>query len=122
MTADDPDREARLAEIAEHDARRARLTGQHGKPEHISNADALAAAQAAKRPIWTHENIGPDDWIIAHIYRDAAAADAWLESNRVHYGHPTLAKVPLPDGRVVGILDLRAERERARETARRLDT
>lgn len=117
--SEDPGREARLAEIAGQKARRARLAGQYGMPEQISNADALELARTAQVGISPY--LRADDWIYASIYRDDAAADAWLESNRVHHGHPTLARVPLPDGRVVGILDLRAELERARETARRLD-
>lgn len=115
MTADDPDREARLAEIEDHDARRARLIEQHGEPEHISASDALALARTALVPV--EVGVTADD-IWASIYRDDAAAAAWLESNRVHHGHPALAKVPLPDGRVVGILDLRPELERVRREAR----
>ena len=97
--------EARLTEIGGHGERQARLVAQHGMPEHISNADALALAATALVPV--EPGVTADDWIFASIYRDAAAADAWLESNLEHYGHPALARVPLPDGRVVGILDLR---------------
>jgi hypothetical protein len=96
-----------------HDARQARLIGQHGMPEPISNADALALARTAHVAISPY--VTADDWIFASIYRDEAAADAWLESNLEHYGHPTLARVPLPDGRVVGILDLRPSLKRAKE-------
>jgi hypothetical protein len=117
MTADDPDREARLAEIAEHKARQERLASEHGMPEHISNADALALARTAGVPISPY--VDADDWIYSSIYRDEAAAGAWLESNRVHHGHPTLARVPLPGGRVVGILDLRPSMKSAREAARK---
>jgi hypothetical protein len=113
---DDPGRDARLAEIEAHDARRARLTEEHGKPEHISNADALALALTALVPV--EVGVTADDWIYASIYRDAAAADAWLESNLRYHGHPALARVPLPDGRVAGILDLRHELERADKKAR----
>ncbi len=109
--AADPGRAARLAEIAEHDARRDRLAAQHGMPERISNADALALARTALVPV--EAGVTADDWIYASIYRDEAAADAWLASNLEHHGYPALARVPLPDGRVVGILDLRAEMEKA---------
>lgn len=112
--ADDPEREARLAEIADRKARQARLAGQYGMPETISGADALALARTALVPV--DPGVTADD-IHASIYRDDTAADAWAESNRVHNGHPTLAKVPLPDGRVVGILDLRPALERARREA-----
>jgi len=54
------------------------------------------------------------DDVYASVYRDQAAADAWADANLVHNGHPTLAKVPLPDGRVIGILDLRPALRRAR--------
>jgi hypothetical protein len=87
-----------------HEERRARLAAQWGTPERISGADALDAARAARAGISPY--VAADD-VYASIYRDDAAADAWLESNRVHQGHPALARVPLPDGRVIGILDLR---------------
>lgn len=120
-SADDPDREERLAE--QH-ARWARLVEQHGMPERISNADALALARTAligkaepDSAVYRLAGVTADDWIHASIYRDEAAADAWLESNLAYHGHPALARAPLPDGRVVGILDLRAELERARREA-----
>ena len=116
--------DARLAEIGGHGERQARLAAQHGMPEHISNADALAMARTAltgkaepDSAVYRLAGVTADDWIFASIYRDAAAADAWLESNLEHYGHPALARVPLPDGRVVGILDLRPALERARREA-----
>lgn len=107
----DPQEAARLAEIAEGKARRAALTMEHGKPGHLSPSDALALAKTAGVPV--DPRVTADD-VFAGVYRDEAAADAWAESNRVHYGHPSLAKVPLPDGRVVGILDLRPALERSR--------
>jgi hypothetical protein len=112
MTDSDPGREARLAEIAERDVRRARLTEQHGMPEHISASDALALARTALIPV--EIGVVTDD-IYASIYRDEAAAQAWLESNLIHNGHPTLARVPLPDGRVVGIMDMRPALARMRK-------
>ena len=118
MTDPDPDLKAARAEVAERHARRARLTGQHGKPESISPSDALALAVTALVPV--DPRVTADD-VYAFIYRDGEAADAWAESNRVHNGIPTLAKVPLPDGRVVGILDLRPGAkvlERSRERGR----
>jgi len=114
MTAPDPEETALLAEIAEAKARRAALTLEHGKPESIAASDALALARTALVPV--DPAVTADD-VFASIYRDDAAADAWAESNRVHYGHPVLAKVPLPDGRVVGILDLRPALERSRREA-----
>ena len=105
--------EARRPERAERGARRARLTETYGKPEHIGESDALALAMAAGAlPIFPA--VDPDD-VVAHIYRDEAAADGWLDSNRLNHGHPTLAKVPLGDGRVIGILDLRPAVKRAQE-------
>jgi hypothetical protein len=93
-----------MAGIAEHKARRDRLTAEHGQPVAIAASDALAMAMTALIPV--DPTVTADDaW--ASIYRDEDAADAWLESNLVHNGHPALAKVPLPDGRVIGILDLR---------------
>jgi hypothetical protein len=109
MTAPNPGEGARLAELEERKAWRDGFTAQHGMPEQVSAADALALASAAGVPIDPTATAG-DTW--ASIYRDHAVADAWLESNRVHHGHPTLAKVPLPDGRVIGILDLRPAMER----------
>ncbi len=111
---DDPEREARLAEIAERHARRDRLAAQHGMPEHVSASDALALARTALVPV--DPAVTADD-VYASIYRDEAAADAWAESDLTHHGHPTLAKVPLPDGRVAGILDLRPAMERIRREA-----
>ena len=115
MTEPDPGREARLAAIAGQKARAARLTAEHGTPEHISASGALALAEAAR--VAVDPSVTADD-IYASVYLDDAAAGAWGESNRVHNGIPTLATVPLPDGRVVGILDLRPALERARERGR----
>lgn len=111
---DDPEEEARLAEIAEHKARVARLAARYGTPEYVDAADALALAVTALVPVDPDVTAGD---VYASAYRDDAAADAYLESNRVHNGHPALAKVPMPDGRVVGILDLRPALERARREA-----
>lgn len=96
--------------------RRERLTAQYGTPEKIDPSDALTLARAALAPVGP--DVTPDD-VWAGIYRDERAADGWLESNLVHHGHPALAKVPLPDGRVIGILDLRPMTARARDEARR---
>jgi hypothetical protein len=118
MTEPDPERKVRLAEIAEHHARRERLASQYGMPEPIRASTALALARNASAltvvEAATSAYVNADD-VHASIYRDDAAADAWLESNLVHNGHPVLAKVPLPDGRVVGIMDLRPALKRARE-------
>jgi hypothetical protein len=83
---------------AERDARRNALIGQHGLPEHILSSEALKLARV--------EVTDPSDFY-ASIYRDKAAADAWMGSTLEHEGHPALARVDLPDGRVVGIYDLR---------------
>lgn len=112
VTASGDPRRARLAEIAEHGERRAQLTERHGKPVHYPEADALALAAAALIPV--DPTAAPDD-LYASVYRDDEAASAWLESNMISYGHPTFAKVPLPDGRVVGILDLRPALRRTQE-------
>lgn|ERR1700722_6503270 len=115
MNEPDLEREARLAEIAERKARQARLIEQYGMPETIAAADALALARAALVPLLEADPGVTADDIHASIYRDSDAARAWLESNLAHHGHPTLARVPLPDGRVVGILDLRPVLERMKE-------
>jgi hypothetical protein len=113
MTADPrKDGLIRRADLAERQARRSRLAGQHGTPESISASDALALAMTALVPV---DPTATADDVYASVYRDQAAADAWLESNLTCNGHPTFAKVPLPDGRVVGILDLRPALRRARE-------
>jgi len=99
--------------IREHKARQAALTEEHGTPVRIAKADALGLALKAggEHP----ERWPPADQVIAHIYRDPAAADAWLGSNLEHNGVPTLARFALPDGRVVGILDLRLALGTAKE-------
>lgn len=112
MTVPDPDHEqlptGRQLQVDLANARE--LAAQHGAPETISAADALTWAVIEGIPV--PPAVTADD-IRASIYRNDTAADAWLDSNRVN-GHPTLAMVPLPDGRVVGILDLRPALERAR--------
>jgi hypothetical protein len=109
---DDPGRDARLAEIAAHKKRQAKLIRQYGMPEHVSASDALAKAMTALVPVDPRVTAGD---VYAFIYRDEAAADGWADSNLTHNGVPTLAKVPLPDGRVIGILDLRPALQRTRE-------
>lgn len=93
-----------MSEMAEQRLRRASLAERYGTPEHITALQALDLARI------THADISPyvtagEVW--ASIYVDDAAADAWLEANLVHHGHPTLARVRLEGGRVLGILDLR---------------
>lgn len=100
----DPEKAARLAGIAGQRARTARLTALYGKPEHMNEAEAIALAALGA-------DVTPGD-VYASVYRDGEAADAFAASNLAHHGHPTLAKVQLPDGRVVGILDLRPSLER----------
>lgn len=111
----DEERAERVASSARQRARTARLAARYGRPEHVCTAYARKLAAAAQVPV--DPSVEPDD-IWASIYRDAASADAYAESNLTHHGHPTLAKVPLPDGRVLGILDLRPSLERARREAR----
>jgi hypothetical protein len=118
MTEPDPDFAAFQAEQAKRRTRRDQLIAEHGRPEEISGADALALVTSARVPV--DPTVTPDD-VYASIYRDQEAASAWGESNRVHNGHPTLARVPLPDGRVVGILDLRPARKRMAEREVRHD-
>lgn len=108
MTASHDPRRA----LAEQKERRTRLEDRYGHPEQIAASDALAAAMTALIPV--DPDVTAND-VCAFIYRDDVAADGWAESNRVHNGVPSLAKVPLPDGRVVGILDLRPAMQRALE-------
>lgn len=110
------DRQRVLAEHQARDVRRAALEAEFGKPEIISNADAIAAAKAAQVSL-PYMPLSHDAWIIAHIYRDVAAWEGWLASNTEHYGHTELVRVPLPDGRVIGILDLRASMPKAEEAS-----
>lgn len=87
----------------DREKRRQAMIAAHGQPAPIAAADALALAR----------NAGKDtggalpQHVHAMIYRDDGAADAWLRANRDEYGHPALARVQLPDGRCVGIIDLR---------------
>jgi hypothetical protein len=94
--------------------RQERLTAQFGKPERIAPSDALAAAFTAGVPVDQRVTAGD---VFAAIYRDAAAAAGWAAANLEHHGHPPLATVPLPDGRAIGIIDLRPAIERARTEA-----
>lgn len=114
MTADDPGREARLAEIAEQKARTASLESRFGHPENIPSSDALRLLM----PGVNVSGIDPDD-VIGHIYRDREAADGWLASNLEHHGHPAIGTAVMADGRVVGVLNLRPSLDRAREEVRR---
>ena len=107
-------REARLAEIDAHLARRADLIEHHGIPEPIDAYRAMALASESLAPV--EGTVAADD-TYSSIYRDAAAAEAWMDSNLENNGYPALARVALPDGRVVGILDLRPALDRARRDA-----
>jgi hypothetical protein len=111
----DPADQARWEQRAEDKARQERLIAEHGDPESIGPSDALALAATGLVPIAA--DVTSDD-IWASIYRDTPAADAWMNANLVHHGHPELERAPLPDGRVVGILDLRPSLERSRREAR----
>ena len=108
MAADDPyPGPGWPADEPDFATRRARLISLHGIPERIDLGEALTA-------IGQPEGITPRD-VWASIYRDQAAADAWLGSNLAHHGHPTLGRAHLADGRVIGVLDLRPELARSRE-------
>lgn len=110
---DDEDLEVIRAEMAAAKIRRAVLAGEHGgMPKSITPSDALAAANATHVPV---DQTATADDVYAFIYRNKAAADAWGESNLTYNKVPTLAQVPLPDGRVIGILDLRPALKRFRE-------
>ena len=99
MTADHPGREERLAGIADHGARRARLAEQHGMPETINAAEALALAGPALP-------LALADDIHASIYRDGRRLTrGWPRTWRLRA--PDAGAGPLPDGRVAAILDLR---------------
>ena len=117
---DEQDRAAVMADLQARDVRRMQLEKDFSQPERISNADALAAAATAHVP---PKGGGlypdPDDWIVAHIYRDNVAADGWLASNTEHHGHTELLRVPLPDGRVILIMDLRESYRKAVAEAER---
>jgi hypothetical protein len=84
------------------------LAEQYGKPVNVRPYDALVMAMNAPQPVTLHIN-GTD--ILARTYRDPEAADAWL----AQADHPVLATVPLADGTVLGILDLRPALRAAKE-------
>lgn len=91
------------------------LVQRYRLPAPVDPAVALALARALG--ILKGADVAGDD-TCAYIYRDGEAADAWLNFNLVHRSHPALAKMPLPDGRVIGILDLRPALERGRQMAK----
>jgi hypothetical protein len=80
--------------------RRARLVHDHGKPRML-HGEAIGPALAALGI----ENVKPDE-VVAFAYRDRAAAEAWTEANRLHYGHVSLGIGEIL-GETVGVLDLR---------------
>lgn len=104
-------------EILAFHQRRRQLEAEHGKPVMLCSTDALALASTSVLDL---SGVKPND-LVAHIYRDAAAADAWLGSNSEMHGHPTLFRIGLPDGRVIGALDLRPAMKRAMEEIRAAD-
>jgi hypothetical protein len=81
-----------------HGERRAVLTAAHGLPRRADPGGAL-------RVLGKRDLVHPRD-VIAFVYRDQAAAEAWAASNVAHYGHPSLGLTPV-DGGVLGVLDLR---------------
>lgn len=82
--------------------RREELREHHGTPESVRSYDALLIAM--NHHVTLHVN-GPD--VIAYYYRDRAAAEAYAASNTEHNNAPSLAIIDLPDGRALGITDLR---------------
>ena len=97
---------------AERDAWRGEMTARYGTPEQAGDRVALALARTVGVPL--DPALAEDGWLYAGIYRDEAAANAWMESNRARHGYQVLAKVPQADGRVVGIYDLRGPENRRR--------
>jgi len=100
-----------MAELDAILAHRADLRERHGLPEPIAASRALALAWASDVAVDPAVTAGD---VYGGIYRDMPAAEAWLDSDLENHGYPTLARVTLPDGRVVGILDLRPALDRAR--------
>lgn len=92
------------AEYEAHTARRDALIRDHGMPKPIAGDDALMLARDRTAGISPCVRAAE---VYASIYRDQAAADAWLASNLEHHGHPAIGTVLMDDGRVIGILDLR---------------
>src|SRR5205807_9953271 len=85
-----------------HGERRAMLAARHGLPAPADPGDAL-------RLIGARAQVHPRD-VVAFVYRDDAAADAYAASNADHYGLPLLGRAaPAAGGGVVGVLDLRPE-------------
>jgi hypothetical protein len=107
-----PDAREQLRLMLEQPGCHTALIQRYRTPDPVDPAVALTLARALGTLAVPDVPAGDT---CAYIYRDGEAADAWLEFNLVHRGHPALAKVTLPDGRVVGILDLRPALGRARE-------
>ena len=83
----------------DHEQRRARLIEQHGQPARFHGGAALLL-------LGRRDQVHPRD-VIASLYRDQAAADAWAASNWDHFRHPTLGTALVEGAGVVGVLDLR---------------
>jgi hypothetical protein len=79
------------------------LLAVYGVPRRVPGPDALAL-------VGRRGDVHPRD-VMAHLYRDQAAADGWLGANLARFGHPQLGTAPAGDG-VVGVLDLRPELDR----------
>jgi hypothetical protein len=91
--------------IGDASERRAAMIEAYGEPERIDPSDALAQAVAALIPLPVPVPSPQDVW--ASVCRDQESAQAWAAGNLRHHGHPVTAYVPLADGRVIYILDLR---------------
>ena len=117
----EPAGQALWQERAEEDARRERLTAEHGKPVHIDAADALALFATGgqhTRGVYRSVRRSP-----ARTYTPASTGTRQQPTRGCSPTWSTTATPnwhasPLPDGRIVGILDLRPALEKARREAR----
>jgi hypothetical protein len=82
----------------EAEDRRHALEAEHGKAQALDPAVALLLIPGI--------DVDPKD-VIAWIYRDRKAADAYAAANAEHNNLPRIGILDLSDGRAVGILDLR---------------
>lgn len=83
-----------------HWERRAALVAAYGCPVRVPGGHALRILDARSR-------VHPRD-VVAFLYRDRAAAEAWAAANAEHYGHPSLGITPA-EGGVLGVVDLRPD-------------
>lgn len=81
-------------------ARRAQMYATYGIPKTTDAASALEALGITD---------ATPDHVVAFIYRDQEAADAYAVANLEHHGLPSLGTYDLATGGVVGVVDLRPE-------------